>query len=239
MPGFICNAIGQAMWDLDDYDVTTGSSAKSRGAIKNSQGKNMAYFDPSRPLFVLKVRDDPKGPKLGPPVLQHGTMYALGCQWSETEVQKWQKFKAENGLITPKLESTSVVNKNPPYTEDEKAYLKKHFRSEYYLLTQHGLNINKEEDRTEGRLILRAFKEDDESAKVFEDESENEFEDDEWDPEGHQADYNFTEAQLNWIEKHYTNSEQFMMCYGLKFYNDDDLQEAKQIAEVMMADDDD
>ncbi|OAL46159.1 hypothetical protein IQ07DRAFT_478719, partial [Pyrenochaeta sp. DS3sAY3a] len=223
VPGFICNAIGQPMWDLDDYGVTTGGSrGKSKGAITNSQGKNMAYFDPSRPLFVLKVRADPKGPKLGPPVLQHGTMYALGCQWSETEVQKWQKFKAENGLINPKPELASVVNKNPPYTQDEKAFLKKHFRSEYHFLNQHGLHINKEEDRAEGRLILRAFEE----------------ADDESDPEAHLADYNFTEDELNWIEKHFKNSKQFMICYGLKFYKDDDLEEAKHIAELMMADDD-
>ncbi|CAH0027563.1 unnamed protein product [Clonostachys rhizophaga] len=44
-----------------------------------------------------------------------------------------------------------------PLNASEKAYLKKNFRNEFYFLRGQGLNIYKEEDRSEGRAILRAF----------------------------------------------------------------------------------
>jgi hypothetical protein len=120
------------------------------------------------------------------------------------------------------------------YTAEETASLKENYGSEFHFLLQHGLKIHNEEDREEGRAILRAIMraDDDES-----DNSEEDF-DDESAFEGHQADYNFTHRQLDWIEQHYRNSEQFMISYGLKFYDNEDLEEAKAIAEVMMSGDD-
>lgn len=84
-------------------------------------------------------------------------------------------------------------------------------------------------DRAEGRSILRAFRN--------EDDVHNSSKDDEDDLQGHQADYSFSHSQLNWIEKHYGNSESFMISYGLKFYDNDDLEEAKATADAMMAQD--
>lgn len=199
----------------------------------------MAYFDPSRPLFTIKVRDQPMGPKLGPRVLKHERLYMLGCRWGYTEQQKWQEFKVSNHPTNPMPRSAGTADKNPPYTDNEKAYIKKNWRSEYHFLLQHGLKIYNEKDRAEGRSILRAFMEED----TFEEESDDEdtfkeeSEDDEYDLQGHQADYNFSSSQLDWIEKYYRNSENFMMCHGLKFYDDDDVEEAKAIADVMMAQD--
>jgi hypothetical protein len=47
------------------------------------------------------------------------------------------------------------------------------------------------------------------------------------------------DCQLDWIERHYRNSEQFMISYGLKLYDDEDLQEAKVTVEAMMDENDD
>jgi hypothetical protein len=90
---------------------------------------------------------------------------------------------------------------------EETAFLKEDYGSEFYFLLQHGLEIHDEEDREEGLAILYAIMraDDDES-----DDSEEDF-DDESAFEGHQPDYNFTHRQLDWIEKHYRNSEQFMI----------------------------
>jgi hypothetical protein len=223
VPDALCNSIGQPLMSTDEYTPTIYAGTKSRGTIKDIHGKIVAYFDPQSPLLAIKVRHLPSGPMLGPHALKKDRIYVLGCEWAAAEKRKWQEFKTRNGLST-----TSQIA--APYTSDETAFLKKHYGSEYHFLLQHGLKIHVDEDRDEGRGMLRAIiREDDMS------ESENDQEDD---FEGHQADYNFSHRQLDWIEEHYRNSEHFMMSYGLKFYDDEDLQEAKAIVEAMMNRDD-
>ncbi|KAH6525675.1 hypothetical protein HBI56_072660 [Parastagonospora nodorum] len=224
VPECLCNFIGHPLMSEGGYDVETRFSAKSRGTIKDEEGKNVAYFDPKSPLLAIKVRSLPNGPPLGPHTLKKGELYVLGCEWDAVEQRKWFEFKVENGLLMPRR----VV---APYTAEENAFLKKHYQSEFHFLMQYGLKVFNEQDREEGRGILRAIMREDE-------DSEDEESNDEWDPEGHQADYNFTERQLDWIEKHYRNSEHFMLSYGLKFYDEEDLEEAKAIAEAIMDEDD-
>ncbi|KAK7216623.1 hypothetical protein V2G26_004626 [Clonostachys chloroleuca] len=48
-----------------------------------------------------------------------------------------------------------------PLNASEKAYLKDNFGDEFHFLRDHGLNIYKEEHRSEGRAILRAFQKND------------------------------------------------------------------------------
>jgi hypothetical protein len=230
VPDYLCNIIGQPLMFTDGYNATLNFSTKSRGTIKDSQGKSVAYFDPKSPLFAIKVRCPPNGPTLGPHALKKDMLYSLGCRWDTAEKRKWQEFKAINGLSTSGPNAAS-------YTAEETAFLKKNYGSEFHFLIQHGLKIYVQEDREEGRAILRAvmgkgeMSEDGESDDQEDGFSESEF-------EGHQADYNFTHRQLDWIEKNYHNSEQFMISYGLRFYNDEDLQEAKVIVEAMMNGDD-
>jgi hypothetical protein len=229
VPDFICNIIGQPLWLTDGYDPVTKFGAKSKGTIKDSQGKNVAYFHPRSPLYSIKLRSPLDWSRLGPHALKKDRLYVLGCQWDASEKQKWREFQAANGMSTAK----NVA----PYTAEESAFLKKNSRSEYHFLLQHGLKIFSEEDREEGRAILRAImQKSDMSEDEDPDDNEDDFDESEF--EGHQADYNFTERQLDWIEKNFRNSEQFMYSYGLKFYDDEDLKEAKAIAEAMMIRDD-
>ena len=83
------------------------------------------------------------------------------------------------------------------------------------------MSIYKDEDREEGRAILRALMANDDSAE-------------DPDPEIHMADYHFTERQLDFIRKGYGNTMLFMASYGLKFYNDEDIEEAKAIVDALM-----
>jgi hypothetical protein len=226
VPDCICNIIGQPLITTDGYNAIIDFGTKSNGTIKDSQGKNVAYFDPQNRLLAIKVRCPPNGPTLGPHAFKKDVVYMLGCRWDAAEKRKWEEFKARNGL------STSGQNA-APYTAEETAFLKMNYGSEFHFLIQHGLKIHLEEDREEGRAILRAVMCE---GEMSEDEESDDQEDgfDESDFEGHQADYNFTDRELDWIEKNYQNSEQFMMSYGLKFYDDEDLQEAKVIVEAMM-----
>lgn len=54
-----------------------------------------------------------------------------------------------------------------PYSPQEKNWLKKHFNNEFIFLRSHMLNIHKEEDRQEGRQLLRflMWKEEDERSE--------------------------------------------------------------------------
>jgi hypothetical protein len=45
----------------------------------------------------------------------------------------------------------------PPYTAEEKRWLKKHWRDEFHFLLAYNLSIYDEEDREQGRLIARAM----------------------------------------------------------------------------------
>jgi hypothetical protein len=230
VPDFTCNVLGDPLWESDGYDVTTLTTSSSRGSIVDRHGKRVAYFDPKQPLFCIKMRYVPTGPRLGRSVLEKGAIYMLSCTWDDTERQKWLDLKAQNGSNGPPTADT-----NPPYTAAETAFLKKGWRNEFYFLNLHGLKIHSEEDRAEGRSLLRALMHHDFSDDA--DSFSEDVEDDEFDYEGHQADYNFSDGQLGWIEKYYGNSETFMVSYGLKFYDNDDVEEAKAIISAMMAQD--
>ena len=145
-----------------------------------------------------------------------------------------------------------------PYTDEEKAWLKQHFKTEFHFLRQHGLSIYKDEDREEGKTLLRSFIADgrsdarsegqtekdfdDISARDDEDEEEEEedsFLDDlEADPMSHMADYKFSIEELDWIKKHYKHSANFLRSYGLKPFDDEDVDEGQSIVKAMMSDDD-
>jgi hypothetical protein len=79
---------------------------------------------------------------------------------------------------------------------------------------------------------------------VENDEDEDEEEEDQFledieaDPSSHFADHYFSKEQLDWIQKHYRHSGNFLIIHGLKFYNDDDCKEGVAIAEPFMSDDD-
>jgi hypothetical protein len=53
-PDVLCNFIGQPLMITNGYNPTLEFSTKSCGTIKDSQGKNVAYFDPKSPLFAIK-----------------------------------------------------------------------------------------------------------------------------------------------------------------------------------------
>jgi len=54
------------------------------------------------------------------------------------------------------------------------------------------------------------------------------------DPTSHAADYHFSPKELKWVEKRYGNARNFLVSYGLKFYDDEDCQEGKTILKALM-----
>jgi hypothetical protein len=89
-----------------------------------------------------------------------------------------------------------------------------------------------QEDREEGRSIARAFMAEEPEE---EEKEENQFlKDLEEDPASHLADRHFSAKQLDWVEKHYRHSGNFMLSHGLKPFDDEDCKEAVATVKAMM-----
>jgi hypothetical protein len=208
----------------------------------------------SRDNVPIGVVDCPVLPKLRlsgqPPnqtCLDKDAMYALSFTWPDEERARWERVKAAGRESEPLSQVT-------PYTVEEKEWLKENWGGEFRFLRAHLLKIHDEEDRAEGRRIVRAMMHDsDGDGDDDEDEDDEEDDDDESftisytngrgakpiiaHDEGHMADYHFSEKELIWIEENFGNSASFLAIYGLKFYDDDDCEEGKRIAQGMMSDD--
>ena len=50
-----------------------------------------------------------------------------------------------------------MQSKNPPYTAEEKQWLKDNYKNEFQFLRIYGYSIYDEEERAEGRELVRAF----------------------------------------------------------------------------------
>jgi len=211
----------------------------------------------SRDNVPIGIIDTPVLPKLRlsgqPPnqtCLDRNEIYALSLIWSDEERARWERVKAAD----LESERSSRVS---PYTNEEKDWLKEKWGGEFRFLRAHLLKIHDEEDRAEGRRIVRAMMGDSDDSGDVEGENKSEEEEEESDDgsftisytngrgakpiiphdEGHMADYYFSEKELLWIEENYGNSASFLITYGLKFYNDDDCEEGKWIVQAMMTDD--
>jgi hypothetical protein len=124
---------------------------------------------------------------------------------------------------------------SPPLTTEEKNYLKKHWGGDFKCLMMYELSIYKEEDRKEGRSILRAIMTEDTEEEAEDADESNDFLTDlERDPSSHVAEYKFTSDQLDFLKKQYGHSGSFMLSYGLKPWDDGDCGEAVSIVKALM-----
>lgn len=142
---------------------------------------------------------------------------------------------AEREAASPKPSanaSSQIQNTNGPLTKDEKKWLKDNWGGEFHFLQSYCLSIYKEEDREEGRSIMRALMEDDneddhDDGNTFLRELEE-------DPTSHVADYHFSAKELDWIATHYKHSGNFLLSYGLKPFDNEDCREGKSIVQSLM-----
>lgn len=274
-PSVICNIIGYTATIDAKYDIVLSSAktGKSMGTIKDRHGRSIAYFTPKKRFHQVKLSGPPVGPAVGPSALRDG-IFVLNVRWSELEQARWETYKQSRGgplsIVQSKNETVkdqpkkSIVqgqpknNKiqhpqpSPPYTTYEKQWLKVHYGNEYHLLQAYGLSIFKDEDREEGRAMVRQFMaeegsegkelvltllgESEGSTDTKNDNSEDESEESDEDWEGSMADHLFDEKSLRWIKNYYGTSTSFMHSFGLKIYKLDDCNEAQAIACAMMED---
>lgn len=254
VPSYLCNILGGPIFE--DFNIIFPGA--NSGLRDKKTGGSAGLFD----QVVL-----PKlwlvGHQKGKTSLDPDGLYWINARWPAQERAKWQVYGT---LLLEKLNRLTVADETAQptklsqdsvddYTSAEKAWLKRAFGGEFKFLASHGLNIHKEEGRAEGRSIARAMiekeaaqqsddereeAEDDDDDDGEDDEEENHFlKDLEEDPASHLADRFFSEDQLDWIEKHYRHSGNFLIIHGLKAWEDEDCKEGVAIARLMMSDDED
>ncbi|KAK2802348.1 hypothetical protein FQN51_004642 [Onygenales sp. PD_10] len=148
-PSLIANILGAPI--IQDYEILTDFAHPQKGGIKDKDGQQVAYFHAPAQLLELKLSGPPVGPRLGPSTLGSGgepTFFSVS--WPSSEMERWYAFRTKG--------SNSQAD---TYTEAEKRWLKSHYDGEFHFLQTQGLNIHKDEDREEGRSIVRAMMEKD------------------------------------------------------------------------------
>lgn len=244
-PKNICNILGQPFFDETDADLGFKDQV-----IRGRDGSIIALFElhpkqasPSAGMRALsglprlKLCDRPNI-TLAESKLEPDVTYVTTVSWPEAERRKYIENFNATATATATATSAGVsatTSSVPPYTTEEKDWLKHKsgHKDEFHFLRAHGLRIDRDDDREEGRQILRALMVN--SGPDEGDDDEEEDEDEEWDPTGHQADYAFKHEELEFIEKQWGTSEIFLMSHGLKFYDDEDLEEGRAIVQALMA----
>lgn len=145
-PKALCNIIGGPI--LENYNVTTNfGSPDGPGAIVDlHSGQPVAYFKPlneGRRLMDVQLSDPPVGPSVGNSAFEPGVSYMIHAFWPAEERQRFESTRS--------------------FTSAERAWVKKHFGNEFKFLQTYGLSIYKDEDREEGRAIVRTLMSNDDS----------------------------------------------------------------------------
>lgn len=234
VPTSVCNILGGLASDCPS--VTPGTTGdRLWGNLTDASDRQIAYLICHEPrgFPLLKLSGPPVGPVVGPSRFNKDPdfVYWIRATWSASEQEKWAAYRQNmrDPRYAAKSCSESTVTTSEPYTADEKSWLRKHWGGEFQFLLAHGLSIYKDEDREEGRRIVRAT-----MAEDNEDDSEVEPSQNAWEPQDHFTDHHFSKTELKIIEQGWGNSENFMLSFGLKSYKDEDCKEAKAIVRGMM-----
>ena len=241
VPKYACKVFGKVQME----GITTIIRFAGPGLVVNTEtGAQLAVVDNPN-LSRLRLT----GQNAHQTSLDKDSHWMINAYWPDKEQERWFALKNQASANTSETNAGMATQKNiPPYTAEERRWLRENIGNEYHFLRGHQLSIYKEDDRAEGRLIVRAVMKGIEEAEEQEDESDVEdeegaddrssFERDlEENPESHFADHHFTANQLAWIKKHFEHSSNFLTSYGLKCYNDEDCKEGVAIVKEFMKDD--
>jgi hypothetical protein len=154
-PMMTCNIIGSPI--TEDYLITkfpfSVASERARnvgGYINNYQSQDspeLGYFKPvisHYSLCELALTPPPEGPRVGPSPFERGKEYAIRARWTYDERERLKRVVADIDTWGPDC-----------LRSEEEQWLKFHDGDEERFLANRGLNIDVDEDREEGRAILR------------------------------------------------------------------------------------
>lgn len=148
-----------------DYEVELHGSDKW---VKHEETGAVYLLDSVR-LWNLWLVGRPKGQSS----LKPDGMYYINAHWASEESPRFRAYKedvkrVENGNGSQvegsqaqgkgNQEAAKGRGKEKKYTKSEKKWVKKHHESELKFLLQHGLGIHSEDEREEGKAIVRAMR---------------------------------------------------------------------------------
>jgi hypothetical protein len=158
---------------LEDGDGAQGA------AILDGNGRRIGYFEVGDrvKLWFLRLSRPPRGPVVGPSLLGGGpgTVHMIHASWLVTQRRRWATALA---LSCPSddppsstdnkheaLEISSATNGSQatqvapwaPYTVEERDWMQRQWGGEFLCFANHGMSINDQTDRSDGRKILRVL----------------------------------------------------------------------------------
>lgn len=89
-PSYRCNVIGNPI--MNDYKICF-QSKDTMGFIADQDDQKVAYFDPCRPLYQIKLRN----PSSGYYALNHRSRHAIRALWPDFEREKWHAHQNTPG----------------------------------------------------------------------------------------------------------------------------------------------
>ncbi|RFU80071.1 hypothetical protein TARUN_2189 [Trichoderma arundinaceum] len=233
IPSSVCNLV---CWPIfkSVAEVDFSATSKSSGSLKDADGRPVAYFAPfqERQLPCIKISGPPVGPRLAPSIFKPimRTLSGMAIDHDDSHDEEEEEEEEEYGEYPPSRLSHHMSSHH--FNIRELDWIEEHWGSIEAFMICHGLKFYKDEDCEEARAILRAVMvddddDDDDNDNADDNDGDDDFEN--WNPDNHLADHHFSAKELGWIKKNYQDSATFMFTFGLKFYDDEDCAEAKNL----------
>ncbi|CAK1356793.1 hypothetical protein CB0940_11999 [Cercospora beticola] len=210
VPKMICNIIGRPI--LDEYDVNTDSD-KKRGELRHkATGAAAGIFDcPGLSMDLQRLR------LVGLSATQTSldpnpyTLYLISVDWNDEKRAKWMPQTNSEGS----KRSEEPEKPRSGVTEELKAWFEVWYGNTFNI--SWGFKLENDEQRAEERETSKADREMEEEEKDSgEEENQTGEEENDFlaDPEAgsasHGAPYQFTKAQLDWLNENYANTRNSM-----------------------------
>ncbi|RSM06873.1 hypothetical protein CEP52_005531 [Fusarium oligoseptatum] len=183
-----------------DLVVETAIRDVSKGDRNRNRNHSLSNFP--RCLLCVLLGSSIRLALLSPCPLDEGKGYMISLYWPESERMRFEASKAQAEAFL---------------SDSERAWLKEHWGNEFKFLAAYELSIYKDEDREEGRAIMRTM-------MAKEKESRENAHDD-----SHLVDHYFSDDELEDIELQFGNSKIFLEEeLGFSIYNDEHCRAAKR-----------
>jgi len=150
VPGIVCNIIGYPGFESFGVNMSFGQDQRGSAGEMNDRetGQWLANLVHKK-FIILDLSPPPHGPVVGPSRFEPDTAYLISVFWPDSEREKWKD------AIT--LAQPAATTEPEGFTTQEKDWLKKNYGNEFKFLQMYGLRIYKDDDREEGRRIVRAL----------------------------------------------------------------------------------
>ncbi|KAH9885335.1 hypothetical protein F4778DRAFT_761142 [Xylariomycetidae sp. FL2044] len=208
IPSLDCNIIGGPV--LKQYIVTLSCGATSQGGDAESRGRHLAFFDPLHDTHVCTLGSSPEGHSVESHAVFGADLDTILPLWPNPERVRWEQNMPKHGQqdeVTKKDEHDTRESEHDSVSES------KSYHSDWSLTFTLGQVCD----------AIDQYCHEPDSRTL-----------DELLPT---ADDQFDSEELDYIERNWDSAEDFMAMYGLRVYNDEDCEMARELVRGFMDDD--